>query len=195
MENVVPRWEWRTFGDDFGDAEQRVRSYTPENARESAEIYILAAANQDNVKIRDMLMDVKTLQQVNEDGLEQWIPVMKGSFPLPAEEVLKVLDALRVAPHPLCRGSYTLDQFMGDLVNASRRLRAIDVRKKRTGYRINDCTAEVAEVTVEGRTTRTVAIEAEDPLLVITTVCRLGLDRFTNINYPRGLKSLVRVTI
>ena len=36
----------------------------------------------DNTKIRDMLMDIKTLQQVNGDKLEQWFPIMKAGFPL-----------------------------------------------------------------------------------------------------------------
>jgi exopolyphosphatase/guanosine-5'-triphosphate,3'-diphosphate pyrophosphatase len=195
MEKIIPRWEWRTFGDGFGDAERRVRGFTPDKVRESAEIYILSAVSNDNTKIRDVLMDIKTLQQVNEDGLEQWKPVMKGSFPLPVEEILKVFGAFRVAPQPLRRDAYTLEQFIGELVKVSRHLRAVDVRKKRTGYLINGCIAEVAEVTAEGIATRTVAVEAEDPVQVITTVRQLGLDRFTNINYLRGLKNLVHMTI
>ena len=195
MEKIIPRWEWRTFGDGFGDAENRIKAFTPDKVRESAEIYILSAVSNDNTKIRDMLMDIKTLQQVNEDGLEQWMPVMKGSFPLPAEEIARVFNAFRVAPQPLRRDAYTLEQFIGELVKLSRHLRAVDVRKKRTGYLINGCIAEVAEVTVEGTTTRTVAVEAEDPLKVIATVRQLGLDRFANINYLRGLKNLVHMTI
>jgi len=195
MEKIIPRWEWRTFGDGFGDAEQRVKAFTPDKVRESAEIYILSAVSNDNTKIRDMLMDIKTLQQVNEDGLEQWKPVMKGSFPLPVEEIVRVFGAFRVTPQPLRRDAYTLEQFIGELVKVSRHLRAVDVRKKRTGYLINGCIAEVAEVTVEDITTRTVAVEAEDPVKVIATVRQLGLDRFTNINYLRGLKNLVHMTI
>jgi exopolyphosphatase/guanosine-5'-triphosphate,3'-diphosphate pyrophosphatase len=195
MEKIIPRWEWRTFGNGFGDAEQRIDAFTPDKVRESTEIYILSAVSNDNTKIRDMLMDIKTLQQVNDDGLEQWKPVMKGSFPLPAEEIVRVFGAFRVTPEPLQRDAYTLEQFIGELVNVSRHLRAVDVRKQRTGYLINGCIAEVAEVTVEGIRTRTVAIEAEDPVQVIATVRQLGLSRFTNINYLRGLKSLVHMTI
>ncbi len=195
MEKIIPRWEWRTFGDGFGDAENRVKAFTPDKVRESAEIYILSAVSNDNTKIRDMLMDIKTLQQVNEDGLEQWMPLMKGSFPLPVEEIARVFNAFRVAPQPFRRDAYTLEQFIGELVKVSRHLRAVDVRKKRTGYLISGCIAEVAEVTVEGTTTRTVAIEAEDPVKVIATVRQLGLDRFSNINYLRGLKNLVHMTI
>jgi len=195
MDKIIPRWEWRTFGESFGEADERFRACTPEKIRESSEVYILSAVSNDNTKIRDTLMDIKTLQQVNEDGLEQWMPVMKGSFPLPTGEITKVFAAFRVAPPPFTRESYTLEQFLGELVQKSRHLRAVDVKKVRTGYTINGCIAELAHVTAGGKTIRTAAVEAEDPDRVIATVRDLQLIRFPNINYLRGLKSLVHMTV
>jgi len=195
MENASPRWEWRTFGDAFAGVERRIKALRPDRLRESAEIYILSAASNDNVKIRHMLIDIKTLQQVNQDGLELWQPEMKASFPLRQVEILRVFEALMVAPQPFRRDAYTLEQFISELVKVSRHLRAVDVRKKRTGYLINRCITELADLTVEGTTTRTVAIEAEDPVKVIATVRHLGLDRFSNVNYVRGLKNFVHMTI
>lgn len=195
MEKIIPRWEWRTFGDTFGESEKRFAAFTPEKVRESSEIYILSAVSNDNTKIRDLLMDIKTLQQVNEDGLEQWKPIMKGAFPLPAAEIAKVFGAFRVEPPAFARTAYTLEQFLNELVKPSRHLRAVDVKKVRTGYTINGCIAEMAEVTADGRKTRTVAIESEDPAKVIATVRELALDRLPNINYLRGLKNLVTMTV
>jgi exopolyphosphatase / guanosine-5'-triphosphate,3'-diphosphate pyrophosphatase len=193
MENIIPRWEWRTFGAGFGESEDRFKAFTPDKVRQSDEVYILSAVSNDNTKVRDMLMDIKTLQQVNEDGLEQWKPVMKGTFPLPVDEIKKVYAAFRVAPPAFTRDAYTLDQFLTEAVKASRHLRAVNVHKARTGYTINGCIAELAEVTADGEKIRTIAIESEDPVRVITTVRQLGLDRFANINYLRGLKSLVNM--
>jgi exopolyphosphatase/guanosine-5'-triphosphate,3'-diphosphate pyrophosphatase len=65
--------------------------------QESSETYLLSGAG-DNVKVRDALMDIKVLREVNQDGLEQWTPVMKAGFPLPAAEVTKVFEALRLDP-------------------------------------------------------------------------------------------------
>jgi exopolyphosphatase/guanosine-5'-triphosphate,3'-diphosphate pyrophosphatase len=195
MEKIIPRWEWRTFGESFGDAEQRFAAFTPEKVRESAEVYILSAVSNDNTKVRDLLMDIKTLQQVNEDGLEQWKPIMKGAFPLPVAEITNVFAAFRVQPPAFARTEYTLQQFIDELIKTSRHLRAIDVKKVRTGYTINGCIAEMAEVTADGRKVRTVAIESEDPARVIATVRQLGLDRFPNINYLRGLKTLANMTV
>ena len=39
---IVPRWEWRTFGDSFGPAEERFAALTPERVQESDETYVLS---------------------------------------------------------------------------------------------------------------------------------------------------------
>jgi len=191
MENIIPRWEWRTFGESFGEPENQFTAIEPGGAQESDEIYLLSPVNVANVKVRDLLMDIKTLEQVNPDGLEQWKPVMKGTFPLPAGEVKNVFDKLGVAPPTLARTDYTLEQFVAELAEPGQRLRVVKVHKKRTRYKIDGCMAEMTQVVADGLKTRTVAIESEDPARLIATVRRLGLDRFENTSYPRGLKQLV----
>jgi exopolyphosphatase/guanosine-5'-triphosphate,3'-diphosphate pyrophosphatase len=191
MENIIPRWEWRTFGESFGESDQRFAALEPGGVQESDEIYFLSPAGDQNVKVRYDLMDIKVLEQVNPDGLEQWKPVMKGSFPLPAAEVKKVFAAFGVAAPPLERADYTLDQFVKELAEPGQRLRVVNVHKKRTRYKIDGCTSEMTDVVADGKKIRTVALELEDPACVIATVRKLGLDKFPNINYPRGLKQLI----
>jgi exopolyphosphatase / guanosine-5'-triphosphate,3'-diphosphate pyrophosphatase len=191
MEKIIPRWEWRTFGDSFGEADKRFAALEPGGVQESDEVYFLSPAGDQNVKVRFDLMDIKVLEQVNSDGLEQWKPVMKGAFPLPAAEVKKVFDALGVAAPPLQRQEYTFDQFVKELAEPGQRLRVVNVRKKRTRYKIDGCTSEMTDVVADGKKTRTVALELEDPARVIATVRKFGLDKFPNINYPRGLKQLI----
>jgi exopolyphosphatase / guanosine-5'-triphosphate,3'-diphosphate pyrophosphatase len=194
METIIPRWEWRTFAASFGDAERRFRELEPGTVQESDELYLLAPGSNANVKIRNRLMDVKSLEQVNADGLEQWRPVMKGEFPLPAAEVEKVCAALQVAlPSP--RAVYTLEQLEAELTHPSRGVRVVRVHKKRRRYTVGGCLAEVAEVIADGQATRTVAIEFEDPARVQAAVREMGLDRFENVSYPRGLKRLVGMTV
>ena len=191
MENIIPRWEWRTFGESFGESDDRFAALEPDSVQESDELYFLSPVTDENVKVRDLLMDVKKLEQVNSEGLEQWKPVMKGSFPLPAAALKNVFDALGVVPPPLARTSYTMEQFLAELVEPGGRVRAVKVHKKRAHYKIDGCMAEMTEVVSDGKKTRTVALESEDPAGVIATVRKLGLDRFENINYPQGLKQLV----
>jgi len=190
MEPIIPRWEWRTFGTGFGEADRRFDALQPGRAQESDETYLLSPHTDANVKVRDRLMDLKTLEQVNADGLEQWRPVMKAEFPLPAAEVTKVCAALGVASIT-GRDAYTLEQLQAELAPAPRGVRVVQVHKRRRRYTISGCTAEMTDVVADGKPIRTVAIELEDPVRVLAAVREMSLDRFQNISYPRGLKRLL----
>ncbi|MBM4169112.1 MAG: hypothetical protein FJ215_08145 [Ignavibacteria bacterium] len=191
MQEIIPRWEWRTFANDLGAAEANIRKHPEGKTRESSEVYILSEVSMDNTKVRDNLMDIKTLQQVNEDRLELWLPIMKGTFPLPVSEIEKVFQCFKVALPKFQRTEYTFDQYLEEVIKPSKLLKAVNVHKKRTGFTINNCIVEIAEVKVEEKWIKTAAVEMEDPAMVIKTVHELGLDTFPNINYLRGLKNLV----
>jgi exopolyphosphatase/guanosine-5'-triphosphate,3'-diphosphate pyrophosphatase len=157
MTEIVPRWEWRWFGHRFGPAESRLAALTPGAVQQSSETYLLSGDG-DNVKVRDALMDIKVLREVSQDGLEQWTPVMKAGFPLPADDVKKVFAALRLDPPPLRRASYDLAQFIDELAVPSGRIRAINVQKRRVRYTVGGCMAELSEVVADGKPTRTIAV-------------------------------------
>jgi len=190
METIIPRWEWRTFATSFGDADRRFSQLPPGRMQESDELYLLAPSTDANVKVRDGLMDIKTLEDVNADGLERWRPVMKGQFPLPAADAAKVCAALQVAPLTL-HEVYTLEELQAELTHPSRGVRVVHVHKKRQHYTIAGCLAEMSEVIAEGHATRTVALECEDPARVHAAVREMGLGQFENVSYPRGLKRLL----
>jgi exopolyphosphatase/guanosine-5'-triphosphate,3'-diphosphate pyrophosphatase len=187
---IISRWEWRTFGTRFGAAEAVFRAMTPTGIQESDELYLLSGAG-DNVKVRDDLMDIKVLKEVNPEGLEQWMPIMKVGFPLAAADVTKVFEALRQPIPQLSRDDYTLEQFRDDLVAPSGVLRTVDVHKRRVRYTIGGCISEVSDVVADGRETRTIAIESEDPAAVMAAVRSVGLGDYVNTSYPRGLADLI----
>jgi len=143
---IVPRWEWRTFGESFAGAEQRLAALSPESVRESDELYLLSTAADDSVKVRDELLDVKQLEQVSDDGLEQWRPVLKAPFPLSAATVDSVLAALHASPPPQGRSAYTLDELVEEVVRPSRQLAAVAVHKRRAHYTVSGCMAELTDV-------------------------------------------------
>jgi exopolyphosphatase/guanosine-5'-triphosphate,3'-diphosphate pyrophosphatase len=80
MSAIVPRWEWRAFADHFGATEARFDALSPERVEESDEVYLLSLQSDASVKIRRGLMDVKRLERIGDDGLEQWLPVMKAAL-------------------------------------------------------------------------------------------------------------------
>ena len=190
MTEIRPRWEWRSFGRRFGAAEERLARLAPSGVQESDEIYLLSGAGE-NVKVRDALMDIKVLREVNADGLEQWTPVMKAGFPLPGVEAVKVLEALRLPVPTSVREGYTLDEFIGQFAAPGGTVRAVRVHKRRVRYTVDGCMAELSEVVADGKSTRTLAVESEDAAGVMRAVRGLGLEGYTNTSYPRGLAALI----
>jgi exopolyphosphatase/guanosine-5'-triphosphate,3'-diphosphate pyrophosphatase len=181
------RWEWRAFGADFGGAEHRFGE--PERVQESDEVYLISRVTDANVKVRDDLLDVKELERVEDDGLEQWTPVLKAEFPAPADQVSAVLERLGVVLQ-LTRDAYSLDQLLGEVVGASPDLLAIRVHKRRQRYTIGGCMSELTDLRTDVGDTGTVAVESEDPTAVIAAVRDLGLAGLPNTSFPRGLKAL-----
>ena len=70
MTTIIPRWEWRVFGEGLRDRGGRPRALTPDTVEEGGELYLLSAGGA-NVKIRAGLVDIKLLREVDADGLEQ----------------------------------------------------------------------------------------------------------------------------
>jgi exopolyphosphatase/guanosine-5'-triphosphate,3'-diphosphate pyrophosphatase len=190
MATIVPRWEWRTFASSFGKAEELLLRHRSGAPKESMEIYFLSKTGE-NVKVRDDLVDIKVLREVSSDGLEQWFPVMKAGFPLPAADVAKVLAALHIDAAPLERAKYTLTDFVADFAGPRGVIRAVEVKKLRQRCTIGSCMAEVSEVAADGRSTRTIAVESEDPAAVVAVVRDLGLSGYVNTSYPKGLATLL----
>jgi exopolyphosphatase / guanosine-5'-triphosphate,3'-diphosphate pyrophosphatase len=188
---IVPRWEWRTFGESFGPAEELLGARTPEREEESDELYLLSQESDASVKVRDGLMDVKQLEAVDGNGLEQWRPVLKTGFPLVAADVSTMLAALGVPDAQLERESYTLEQLVDEVVEPSPALAAVAVHKHRTHYRLSGCLAELSAISAGRRSARTIAVEAEDPVLVAAAVRSLHLADRPNVCLARGLKTLV----
>lgn len=191
MENIIPRWEWRTFGHSFGVAEDKIRTF-PAKVRESSEVYILSSESMDNTKIRDMLMDIKYLVQANENKLEQWNPLLKAGFPLPVDALRQTVTAWKVRVPESDFKEYSYEDFLS-FVNKHPQLKAVNVFKERHGFMINNCIVEVANLKFNDQPIRTIAVEQEDQALVWETVKSLNLDGFENINYLKALKKFANM--
>ena len=186
MAEIKPRWEWRTFGTRFARAEAVFAGLETKGVQETDEVYLLTEKGS-NVKIRAGLLDIKVLQQVNEADLEQWMPVLKEGFPASAATVRDVFRAMQVTPPDLTREEYTFEQFLGELIEPTKAVRAARVHKRRVRYVVGGCTSELSDVAVDGSKTRTIAVETEDAAAVVSAVEALGLSGYVNTNYSRGL--------
>ena len=183
---VVPRWEWRIFGPDFGP-----RRRASERVQESDELYLLSPRSDASAKVRDGLMDVKERLAVDEHGLEQWTPVLKAPFPLAADDVRFVLTTLGVPSPTLGRDSYTLDALVDEVAGSGSGVKAVSVHKRRERLTIDGCMAERTELRTCQGAIQTLAVESEDPAQVSGVVRELGLEARRVVCMARGLKALV----
>ncbi len=193
MSKIVPRWEWRTFGDEFGEADAFFAALEPTAIQESDEVYLVSSIPDKVVKVRAGLMDVKSLERVDEAGLEQWLPVLKAGIPLSPADADRFRATLGLPLRTSDKERYTLEELVAELTESLPELRAIPVHKKRLRFSIGGCMTEMTEIIADGRRSRTVAIESESPDRVVAAVKQLGLSERDNTSYPRWLKHAVGI--
>lgn len=190
---IIPRWEWRTFGENFGVSEEKIKSYEMGNFKKSSEKYILSRNSNENCKVRDELMDIKSLQQVNDDKLEQWYPTLKEGFPLSQETITMLCkDFFKVEVPAMDKEAYDFEAYI-ELCKTVKDLVVVDVYKERSIYVINEAIVEIAETKFNGVPMRTICVEHTDPENVINVVRMLGAEHFENINYIQAMKKAVGI--
>jgi hypothetical protein len=191
-----PRFEFRTFGQDFPEAAHlmsRLSVPVPQKVweRTSSEIYIMSRTNDvNNTKLRDGKMDIKTFV-TEKDGLEQWNPLMKAEFPIPVATLKNdVFPAFQVEMPALDQDTYTVDEFLA-MIDAHDDLQGVKVHKHRFGYMVNDTICEVADVLINGAKVVTVNSESTELEDIQKTITDLGLEGVENINYLQAIKRVI----
>ena len=191
---IHPRFEFRIFGNHLDEIENMITALsTKEQTREMHSVYLLAAGNPNhNIKIREGIMDIKTLEQ-RQDGLEQWSPFLVGEFPLKTDIIKSVVfPALGTESPVFDREEYNLQQFIEELITVDPDISIAYVCKKRHAFTVSKCITEVAEIKVNGATIKTICIEAEEPKKVLKAKKKLLIDKDTeNVNYPLALKRIM----
>lgn len=195
-ESIIPRFEFRSFGQHFEKAAHRMSRLSMPVAehlwdRSSDEIYIVSR-NQDefNTKIRDGKMDIKFLLQTTE-GLEQWKPVMKTEFPVSADWIAEELfPVFKISSSRLPREVYRMEEFI-DWVNQQPELTAVHVHKRRFGYYIGQSICESGEVLINGAKVQTISCESSDADDVLKTIHNIGISGIENINYLQLIKRVI----
>jgi hypothetical protein len=192
-ETSNPRFEFRSFGQDFEKAHYRMSGLSvpvPENfrERESEEIYIVSRTiDSINIKIRDGKIDIKTLIQTVDD-LEQWKPVMKEKFPVKASILQHKVFTAFLAKNPVSiRADYSFDEFL-EMAKASPDLLPVRVKKRRFGYKVNNTICEFGLVWINDARVCTISSESTEIENIKKTISDIGLSGVENINYLQAIK-------
>ena len=172
-----------------------VRGASPEEVQKSSEVYLLVAGSDANVKFRDNLLDIKQLECVNHDGLEQWRPVLKEPFPIQAESIAAVRAALGLPPGPMIGDAASFDALVAGLHSAAPACAALREQGADSVSHPGLLRRAHQSQRAEGKLVRTAAIEDADATRVIEAVRAMGLDHFPNTSYPRGLKQLLGMSL
>jgi len=191
-----PRFEFRTFGQNFEEAAKRMArlsAIVPEKdwERMSEEIYIMSRTNDlNNTKVRDGKLDIKTFVQ-SVDGLEQWNPLLKAEFPVKVD-VLKdqLFPAFKVEIPKFTKDVYTFDEFL-EVIKKHPDLAAVRVKKQRFGYMVNGTICEVANVWINGAKVVTINSESTEVDDIKKTIKDIKLEGVENINYLQAIKRVI----
>lgn len=191
--NIVPRWEWRTFGSSFEPHLALIQNRELGNYKKSCEIYILSKNNSNNIKIRNGVLEVKTLQAISDEGLERWYPAMKAHFPLNREHKAELERFLGVRIPVLPQsGGISLTGFLRFVEAYASCLRTVTVEKARYIYVIEACIVEFVKAVVQGRRVNSICVEQTDARLVKDVMSNLGFSGAHNISYVKALKKATR---
>lgn len=188
---VTPRWEWRTFSRHLAPFATTVVA-GPVDAPQD-EVYLVAAASRQNVKIRRDAIEIKRLEESDADGLERWRPVAQLPFPLGRAALDRIGAALGVvipgAPTALVDRAALLDAVATMQPNVL----AVPVTKQRRHFVAAGCRGERADLQIAGSTWQSIALEDEDPAVVRRTLHLLQLDHLPNTSYPAALKAIAGI--
>jgi hypothetical protein len=187
---TAARFEYRAWAERLDAVGDLLESLSVcHEVTETAETYLVSTATADvNVKVRADLLDIKVLVAVR-DGFEQWTVHRKAEFPVDAAMVRDDLfPLLGLVPPDLQRDEYSLSQLIDDVVAAHPDLGAVNVTKWRRRYTVDDCAAEIADVSIADHQLQTAAVESTDLRAVREAYRMLGLDRYDNISYPRAVR-------
>ncbi len=193
-QNDTPRFEFRLFGNALCDAvEKALPDQVAERITRESDIYLLSDATIDtNLKIRDNKLNTKVLMR-RQQGLECWHPHLDMAFPLAAGFLREILFPLLQVQLPLFNHhSYELPEFL-ELIAIRADVKLVHVHKQRRHCKFHGCQIELSTLYVADQFyTRTVALEAVDPLALQSLRWELGLLGAENVNYNLGLQRLLR---
>lgn len=190
---IIPRYEFRAFAHSFGLVIDAIRSRSDcEFIQESTDIYLVTAVNdRNNVKMRSNQLDVKALMVV-EQLLEQWRPVLKLDFPVPAGQIKEeIFPLLGVSAPVLSRESYSAEQFLDEVARPHADVRLAQVFKQRFHFTVGACRVEINDLLINGAAIQSVAVESENKTAVLNVRDIIGLGAYENVNYLLAIKRVM----
>lgn len=159
--------------------------------RHSDEIYIVSRAiTHNNTKIRDGLLDIKTLIETKQ-GLEKWNPLLKVVFPISVDALRdEIFPALQADMPTFDQNNIHMAAFL-EMVQGHPKLVAVRIHKQRSAYLVNNAICETGSVLINGARVETICIESTEMDDILKAINEIGLAGIENINYLQAIKRVI----
>jgi hypothetical protein len=127
-----------------------------------------------------------------EQTLEQWRPVLKLDFPVPAARISDdIFPLLGIAAPVLPLENYSAEQFLDEVAQPHSEVRLACVFKQRFHFTIGECRVEINQLLINGAAIQSIAVESENLTAVLTVRDALGLGPYQNVNYLLAIKRIL----
>ncbi len=183
------RWEWRAFGDDFGEAEQRIRFHPRQTLEEGRISYLLSRHAGHRITADPQRLLIEQPEPMDEEGLVAWRPVLLHPFPIGQETMHEIASLLDVGDSKAERsGSVVGHGGLLEVFSNHPDGAAVETAFKRGLYLVNDCVVELGELSFDDQTLRTVAVAMERRDRILEAVKGLVLGRFESSSHVAMFK-------
>ncbi len=191
----IPRFEFRSFGEDFFDIKKTILdNLNPDNieSKQTEEIYIISPFNNKyNIKIRFDRLDIKILEE-KIHNIEKWNLLTKIEFPIWKEVFLNYLfPALNIKSIVELEDSYNIEQFLWLIEKSYKNIVCVKVKKNYTRYVFNNISFEYANIYLLDKNIHSINIESESIEDVKSFAKKFNLNGLENINYIQAIKRVV----
>jgi hypothetical protein len=188
-------FEYRSFGQDFGEAEEELNQLANKNSTESEsyDYYILSEANTKyNVLIRKEKLIIKELVSAGKK-LEKWNVNWAENFPISKDFIENIFfPTCGIEAPQIEKEQYDIIDFIAQIINIDPDLKLVEVYKKKKEFIFNNCNCEIADNLINGAYIKTFNIESEVIEDVYSTLTILGINEaFVNTNYPAVIKQII----
>jgi exopolyphosphatase / guanosine-5'-triphosphate,3'-diphosphate pyrophosphatase len=187
---IIPRWEWRTFGITQKEGEEIFSDTECYRTLKSKDIYIISELSNDNIKLRDSkIIDMKLPLKIDHNSLELWTVALKATFPISLHNMGLLFKGLGKTVPSSVKEDLSTEEFLS-IINKLKDLHIVTVDKTRHGFRPNEVRSELAEIVINKTKYFTVSFESDNPSKVRELIEKHSLTSKKNENYIYFLKKL-----
>ncbi len=188
-----PRWEWRSFGADFGEAEERIRFHPREALEEGRISYLLSRHTDYRITVGETAGErallIERPSPMDEEGLVAWRPVLLHPLPIGWETMRELGRILGTGERPAEPGSSVADpRSLFEAFSGHPDVAVVETAFRRGLYLVNDCVVEIGELSFDDQQPRTVAVAMERRDRILEAVKGLALGRFESSSHVAMFK-------